>query len=135
MLKKLLSLMLTCLLINVAASAAYPRSHEDEIARRFEKIKEDVRKLGVGEKARVEVKLHNGKKLKGYIREATDEEFVVVEEKTGTANTLIYAQVVRLNAKHGPAAKVGISVIKGMALVVGTIGIVMGIVYIFSPKS
>lgn len=42
----------------------------------------NVRKLGEGPEARVEVTLLDGRKFKGSIREATDDMFLVVEEKT-----------------------------------------------------
>ncbi len=65
MLKKVLSLMVAGLLINaVAFRSAYARPQDDQ-ARNIEKVKENVRKLGVGEDARVEVKLQDGRKLKG----------------------------------------------------------------------
>ena len=55
-----LSLVLTGLLVNaVAVSSSYARS-QDEQARNTEKVKENIRELGVGEEARVKVKLHDG---------------------------------------------------------------------------
>ena len=76
MLKKVLSLVLSGLLINALAVSSYARS-QDEQARNIEKVKENVRKLGVGEEARVEVKLHDGRKLKGYIQEAGEDNFTL----------------------------------------------------------
>lgn len=70
MAKKVLSLVLTGLLINAVAINSSHARFQDDPARNIEKVKENVRKLGVGEEARVEVKLQDGRKLKGYIREA-----------------------------------------------------------------
>jgi hypothetical protein len=136
MLKKFLSVMLTCLLINVAASAVHASSQDDKDARRIEKIKEGVRKLGVGEAARVEVKLNDGREFKGYIREATEDSFVVVEEKTGIAVTVTYAQVSKLKGKNGlTAAKVGINVAKGVAVVAGVAAAFTLLMYLVIPKT
>ena len=125
MLKKVLSLVLTGLLINaVAVSSAYAQS-QDEQARNIEKIKENVRKLGVGEEARVEVKLHDGRKLKGYIQAVTEDSFTVIDSK-GTVTTVAYSEVKQLQGRNrSTAAKVGINVAKGVGVVVAVAGIAL----------
>jgi hypothetical protein len=123
-LKKVLSLVLTGLLVNaVAVSSSYARS-QDEQARNVEKVKENVRKLGVGEEAHVEVKLQDGRKLKGYIREAGEDSFTVVDSKNGTATTVVYSQVKQIKGSNrSTAAKVGVNIAKG----VGVVAVVAGI--------
>ncbi len=126
MLKKVLSLVLTGLLINaVAVSSSYARS-QDEQARNIEKVKESVRKLGVGEEARVEVKLHDGRKLKGYIQVADEDNFTVIDSKDGTATTVAYSQVKQLQGRNrSTAAKVGINVAKGVGIVAAVAGMAL----------
>lgn len=51
MLKKVLSVLLIALFTNVAANAVYASSQDDQQARRIEKVKEGVRKLGTGVQA------------------------------------------------------------------------------------
>ena len=125
MLKKILSLVLTGLLINLAAvSSSYARP-QDEQARNIEKVKESVRKLGVGEEARVEVNLHDGRKLKGYIQEAGEDNFTLIDSK-GTATTVAYSQVKQLQGRNrSTAAKVGINVAKGVGIVAAVAGIAL----------
>jgi small nuclear ribonucleoprotein (snRNP)-like protein len=136
MLKKVLSLALIGLLISVTASAVYARSQDDKRTREIEKIKEDVRKLGVGQEARVEVTLHDGRKFKGTIREATDDTFLVLEEKTKTTITVPYSDVAKLKGKNGlTAAKVGINVAKGVGIVAGVAAAFTLLMYIVIPKS
>ena len=60
---------------------------------RTEKIRTKVRNIGVGTKARVEVKLLDDRKLKGHIESATDDAFTVVDAKTGASQALQYAEV------------------------------------------
>jgi hypothetical protein len=131
MFKKVLSLVLTGLLINaVAVSSSYARS-QDEQARNLEKVKENVRKLGVGEEARVEVKLQDGRKLKGYIREAGEDSFIVIDSKSGTATTVDYSQVKQIKGSNrSTAAKVGVNIAKGMGVVALVAGIclVLGVI-------
>lgn len=125
MLKKVLSLVLTGLLINVVAISSYARSQDDQ-ARKIEQVKENVRKLGVGEEARVEVKLQDGRKLKGYIREAGEDNFTVIDSKSGTATTVDYSQVKQLKGSNrSTAAKVGINVAKGIGVVAVVAGLAL----------
>ena len=136
MLKKVLSVALSCLLISVTAGAVYARSQDDKRTRQIEKIKENVRKLGVGPEVRVEVTLHDGRKFKGAIREVTDDNFLVLEEKTRAIITVPYTDVAKLKGKNGlTAAKVGITVAKGVGVVAGVAAIFTLLMYIMIPKS
>ncbi|MEP6819122.1 MAG: hypothetical protein ABJA18_06280 [bacterium] len=56
-----------------------------------EKIRTKVVKMGVGVNARVEVKLRDNTQLKGYISDADQDSFTVVESKTGSSKTVSYA--------------------------------------------
>ena len=94
MFKKLLSLSLIVLLINLAAvTPAYASSKEEKQTRFAEKVKASVQKLGTGEAAHVKIKLQDKTKLAGYISAADGEGFTVIDRKTGTATTIAYAQV------------------------------------------
>ena len=136
MLKRVLSVALIGLLISVSGSAVYARSQDDKQTRQIEKIKENVRKLGVGPDARVEVTLHDGRKFKGTIREATDDNFLVLEENTKAIITVPYTDVAKLKGKNGlTAAEVGINVAKGAAVVAGVAAIFTLFMYIIIPKS
>ena len=71
MFKKLLSLSLVALLINLAGvTTAYAASKEEKQARFAEKVKANVLKFGTGEAARVKIKLRDKTKLAGYISRA-----------------------------------------------------------------
>ena len=77
MFKKILAMALALLLVNlVSQRAAYAASTDGKEARFIERVKEDIHKLGTGPDARVEVKLRDKSKFKGYISEAGDESFV-----------------------------------------------------------
>ncbi len=88
MFKKVLSLVLVGFLLNVAGvSPAYAGSKEEKEARFAEKVKEGISRLGTGAEARVEVKLRDKTKLKGYVGEVGEDSFVIVDEKTGATPT------------------------------------------------
>jgi small nuclear ribonucleoprotein (snRNP)-like protein len=136
MFKKVLSVALGCLLISVTASGVYAGSQDDKQARRIEKVKENVRKLGAGPDARVEVTLYDGRKFKGTIREATNDTFLVLEEKTRTIITVPYSDVAKLKGKNGlTAAKVGINVAKGVGIVAGVAAAFTLLMYLIIPKT
>lgn len=118
MLKIILSLFLVGLLLNaVGITAVRASSQEDKQARVIEKVRENVRKLGVGEAARIEVKLLDGRKIKGYIREASEDGFVVIDAQTGAATTIDYSQVKQIKGRNRlTAAKIGLTVVKGVVI-------------------
>lgn len=57
------------------------------------KVRSQILKLGVGEEAKLEVKLKDKTKLKGHIREAGENHFVLVETGTNRVITVPYDQV------------------------------------------
>lgn len=94
MFKKLFSLMLIALLINITgARLVYADSKEEKQARFAEKVKTNVLKLGTGEAARVKVTLHDKTRLEGYISSAGEESFTVTSNKTGATTVVAYPQV------------------------------------------
>ena len=77
-----------------------------------EKIKAKVAKLGVGEKAKATVFLKNGTKTKGYIAQASDDEFVLRDRKTDAPTTFRYSDVAKVesNRGHSTARNLGIGI-------------------------
>ena len=112
MVKKLLSLSLVALLINLAwVGPAYADSKEEKQARFTEKVKASVQKLGTGEAARVKVKLRDKTKLEGYISAADGEGFTVTNLKTGTATPVAYPQVQSVKGNNlSTRAKIAIGI-------------------------
>jgi hypothetical protein len=93
MLNKLVSLALTLLVMSSSAGINLVHaSSQERPASATAKIKQRIIKRGVGEKARIEVTLLDGTKLKGYISEAGEDSFVVVTNSNATIRTT-YSQV------------------------------------------
>ena len=65
----------------------------EEQVKFVEKVRSEIARLGTGPDARIEVRLVDRTKLKGFIREADETKFVVVDSKTGVATTVLYPQV------------------------------------------
>ena len=82
-----------------------------------EKVKAAIAKLGTGPSAQVEIKLRDKSKLKGYIKEANEERFVLVSAATGDSTEVAYPQVKQVKGNNlSTGAKVAIGV--GIAIVV-----------------
>jgi hypothetical protein len=56
-----------------------------------QKIRTKVHKMGVGVNARVDVKLKDNSQFKGYISDANEDTFTVVQSGTGSSRTMSYA--------------------------------------------
>ena len=81
-----------------------------------EKVKSAVAKRGTGPKAKVNVKLKDKTKLKGYISNASGDSFTLSDSKTGQVRTLAYSDVTEVKKQGGMslAAKIGIGVGVGL---------------------
>lgn len=123
---RLLSIILIGLLVFMASGRqALSQSSGKDQEKALEKIKARIAKLGVGEKARAQLRLRNGQKIKGYVSSAGPNDFAFTEPKSGTTTTVAYADVVEVKkpglstgAKIGIAAGIGVGVLAIFAAVV-----------------
>ena len=122
MFEKLLSLALAVLLTGmITCVPASAQSQAEKDPQQAEKVKAKVTKLGAGKQARVEVKLKDNTRLKGYIGEIAEEYFTLIDPKHGTVTPVPYAQVQQIkNTNHSAAYALGLgaAVIGGVILVV-----------------
>jgi hypothetical protein len=105
------------LLILFGANQVCADSKAEKEARFAEKVKAGIGKLSTGEDARVEVKLRDKTKLKGYISEADEDSFVVVGND-GAATRVEYARVKQVKGNNlSTGARIAITVGIAFALV------------------
>ena len=121
MLKSLLSVGLVLMLLYVPGHGPISSAQTRDVQTRVAKIKSDVAKRGVGERARVTVKLQDGSKLKGYISQSGEDSFTLADPKTAQTRTLAYYEVAEVKKPGGLslAAKLGIGAgiaVGGLAL-------------------
>lgn len=117
MLKKTLCLLLIGSITIVAAGrTALGATVNTKEAALKEKVKAAIAKLGTGPSARVEITLPDKSKLKGYIKEADDEHFVLVD-KTGAATEVAYPQVRKVKG-HNLSTNVKVAIGIGIAIVI-----------------
>lgn len=94
MLKQTVSFALAAaLLFATAARPAHARPQGEKEARRVEKLKEWAEKFCRRGTRRVEVRLKDGRKLKGRVVETAETDFVLADAKTGTESTIRYEEV------------------------------------------
>jgi hypothetical protein len=122
MFKQLASLALACLLIiTLAPVPARAQTQAEKEARQTEKVKAKIIKLGTGKRARVEVKLKDNRRLKGYVSEIAEDHFSVADSKTGTVSTVPFNQVERVKSKDRTwiyAVALGAGTVVGLLIVV-----------------
>ena len=68
MLKKLFSAIVAVLVFNLA-TVSYASGSTEKEAKLIAKVRTNILKLGTGPDARIEMKLKDGSKLKGYVKE------------------------------------------------------------------
>ncbi len=123
MFRKLITLLLVALLVNLGGvRLVYANSKEEKQAVFAEKIKANVLKLGVGESARVKIKLRDKTKLEGYISDAGSETFTVTNRETKVATTVAYPQV---KSVHGNNLSTGAKIAIGVGIAATIIFIIL----------
>jgi uncharacterized protein (DUF58 family) len=94
MVSQYLLLILVVLLIYTASAApALAQTVAGQQATFTEQVKQNIQRLGVGQEARVRVKLNNGTVLVGYVSQAGADSFTLIERRTNAPTTIQYAQV------------------------------------------
>lgn len=120
--KKLLIMMVACLMVSAVSVRPVAASSNAEKEVRFAgKVKLGVEKLGSGRDTRVEVKLRDKTRLKGYVSEISENEFVVTDVKTGASNKVAYADVKQIkgnNMSTGAKIAIGVSIAVGLILLI-----------------
>jgi hypothetical protein len=115
---KIVSWLLAALLVLAPAAQTFAAGQKARTTPP-EKIKIQVAKIGVGEKARATVTTKAGAKIKGYIYRAGEDDFEIRDRKTNAATTIRYADAAKVdgNRGHSIARIVLIAVGAGTAIV------------------
>jgi hypothetical protein len=92
-----------------------------------ESVRIKIERLGVGENAKATIRLKTGGKIKGYVSQAGEENFVLRDRKTDAPTTIRYADVLKVeeNKGHSTARNVGIGVAVGVGAVLAVVGLLI----------
>jgi Flp pilus assembly protein TadB len=88
---------------------------------RTEKARARVHQVGVGRDARVEIKLRDHTKLKGYVGAAAEDSFTLIDAKTSAPRTILYADVEQLKKPGGSGISTRTWAIIGAAAVAAVV--------------
>ena len=122
MLKKITTIAITILLAStlMGQRQVLASSKAERQVRAIEKVKTGILKLGVGQDARVTVKMKDKTKVAGYISEIQNDHFVVSDLNSSATTTIAYAGVAQVKGNNlSTGAKVAIWV--GVAVAVAII--------------
>ena len=116
MITKTFIALLAILVVNLGVFASVQRTVVDND---FAKVKQQVAKIGTGPDAKIEVKLKDGTKVKGFVSEIGNDHFVVTDPKTNAEIPVQYPQVRRASARRqNIILAIGIAAIVILAVVV-----------------
>jgi hypothetical protein len=113
--------LITSLIFTFGDVAVLAKTNPEKEARKTEKVKQGILKLGVGSEVLVRVKLKDKTKLDGYISEAGADSFVVTNGKSGIATVITYPQVKSIqghNLSTGAKIAIGIGIAAAVVLVI-----------------
>jgi hypothetical protein len=127
MFKKQLSLILSIMLIYVLGiQLTYGTQDPNKQANQAQKVRQSVKRIGTGEAAHLEVRLKDKTILRGYVREAGEDSFVVVDSKTGIGSTVQYQEVKQIKGKglsSGAKVALGFGIAAGALTILVLIGL------------
>lgn len=123
MFRKTLALMLSGLVILAAVGLNAVRAQTAQDSATIEKVRAKVTRLGVGRDARVEVRLRDNTKVKGYISAANQDSFTVSDAKTGAAQNVDYADVREVKKSGGGISTKTWIILAGVATAAVIVGV------------
>jgi preprotein translocase subunit SecF len=127
MMKTLLSLFIAVLVVGGTVSQPALASQGDRQVPTVEAVKSKIARQGIGSKAKVTIRLKNGTKVKGYVAQAEENDFVIRDRKTDAPTTIRYEDVLKVeeNRGHSTARNIAIGVAVGVGAVLAVIGILI----------
>ena len=119
-------ILLVALLLVPAARTLGAGQNTGKQPQTIEQIKVQINKLGVGDKARATITHKDGKKTKGYVYTAGDNDFVIRDRKTDAPTTIRYEEVAKVSPDkgHSRAKNLGLGIGIGAGAFLGILLIV-----------
>jgi len=115
-----ISLSMMLLLVPLGFRSAKAQTGNDGEVDQF---RTKVERIGVGRSSRVEVKLRDGKKAKGYVSKLETDSFDVTDSNSGATQTVAFAQVTQIKKLDGGPSKRTWAIIGAAAVAAIIIGV------------
>lgn len=102
--------MFMTIFVQASGTPAIAQNDSSKQEQKTAMVKERIKKLGLGERTRIKVKLYTGATHQGYVSSANDDDFAVVDQE-GKSSSLKYSDVDTVGGKNlSTGAKVAIGV-------------------------
>jgi Tfp pilus assembly major pilin PilA len=121
MFKKILSISLVIVLLQIAGVVSALAGPKVDDTARVAKVRQEISRLGTGPEARIKLKLKDKTELAGYVEEAGQETLTVKNKATGESTTVQYADVQKAkgnNLSKGATIAIGAAAGVGAALLI-----------------
>ena len=93
MFRKITTAVLTFLMVTSAVGVHSAKAQSSSNDLQTEKVRTKISRIGIGPKARIEAKLRDNTKLKGYISAADHDSFTVTNVNTGNTTQVSYTDI------------------------------------------
>lgn len=118
MLRKSLAMIVAAVLLHMLVQPASAGSKAEKQAKLAAQVKQKLSNFGVGDNARLAVKLRNKAILGGYLESTGEESFVLKNLKTSESTTIAYTEVTQARGHNlSTGAKIAIGIAIGVAAV------------------
>ena len=105
MFRKVFSMSLSMMLLMVPLGFRTAKAQTGKVGE-ADQIRTKVQRVGVGRSSRVEVKMQDGTKVKGYVSKLEADSFDVTDLNSGAAQTVAFAQVTQVKkVNSGPSKR------------------------------
>ncbi|MCA1814809.1 MAG: hypothetical protein LC746_00090 [Acidobacteria bacterium] len=106
MLKRALAVAVACaVVVGSSGARALASTQAEKDAEGLAKVKAKIHRAGTGERARVEVKMKDGRRLKGYVSESGEDDFVLRDARTDAPTTVAFTDVAKVSKMPPPQTK------------------------------
>ena len=131
MLRRVTAIALAALLLQTfAAGVARAETREEKEARRAERVKRAVGKIGTGPSTHVIVRMKDKTSLEGFVNEIGPDTFVVMGRKANVSTTVRYGDVERI---RGGNLSTGAKVALGFGVAAAVFGVLCLFAVIVGP--
>lgn len=108
----------TLILSFIGVPSIVAQAKEEKAAAFTVDVKKRIAKLGTGPEAKLQVKLQDKTKLKGYVSKIGDDSFVLSDLKTNAETNVSYANVTQLKTRMSNGEVILISALAGAGAII-----------------
>ncbi|MBL8203268.1 MAG: hypothetical protein JNM09_03500 [Blastocatellia bacterium] len=105
----------------ISVPSIVAQSKEEKAAAFTAEVKKRVAKLGTGPEAKLQVKLQDKTKLKGYVSKIGEDSFAMTDPKTNAETTVLYPNVTQLKTRMSNGEVILLSALAGAGALIALI--------------